>query len=58
MDTSTEELAYIEMIARLLEGAPVGDLEIAAQDPGHWSHSRWYESTACDCLWIRRDASR
>ncbi len=37
MDTGTEELAHIEMlatmIARLLEGAPVGDLEKAAQDP-------------------------
>lgn len=37
MDTGTEELAHIEMlatmIARLLEGAPVGDLEIAAKDP-------------------------
>lgn len=37
MDTGTEELAHIEMlatmIARLLEGAPVGDLETAAKDP-------------------------
>lgn len=37
MDTGTEELAHIEMlatmIARLLEGAPVGDLEEAAKDP-------------------------
>ncbi|MGG3196921.1 manganese catalase family protein [Priestia aryabhattai] len=37
MDTGTEELAHIEMlstmIARLLDGAPVGDLEKAAQDP-------------------------
>ena len=37
MDTGTEELAHIEMlatmIARLLDGAPVGDLETAAQDP-------------------------
>jgi Mn-containing catalase len=37
MDTGTEELAHIEMlatmIARLLDGAPVGDLEAAAQDP-------------------------
>ncbi|OLO40710.1 manganese catalase [Alkalihalophilus pseudofirmus] len=37
MDTGTEELAHIEMlatmIARLLEGAPVGDLEDAAKDP-------------------------
>lgn len=37
MDTGTEELAHIEMIAtmiaRLLEGAPVGDLEVAAKDP-------------------------
>lgn len=37
MDTGAEELAHIEMlatmIARLLDGAPVGDLEKAAQDP-------------------------
>ena len=37
MDTGVEELAHIEMlatmIARLLDGAPVGDLEKAAQDP-------------------------
>lgn len=37
MDVGTEELAHVEMlatmIARLLEGAPVGDLEVAAQDP-------------------------
>lgn len=37
MDTGTEELAHIEMlatmIARLLDGAPVGDQEDAAQDP-------------------------
>lgn len=37
MDTGTEELAHIEMlatmIARLLDGAPVGDLEDAAKDP-------------------------
>lgn len=37
MDTGAEELAHIEMlatmIARLLEGAPVGDLETAAKDP-------------------------
>jgi Mn-containing catalase len=37
MDTGAEELAHIEMlatmIARLLEGAPVGDLEVAAKDP-------------------------
>nr|WP_156791360.1 manganese catalase family protein [Bacillus sp. SG-1] len=37
MDTGAEELAHIEMlatmIARLLDGAPVGDLEVAAQDP-------------------------
>ncbi|MCM3710128.1 manganese catalase family protein [Sporosarcina luteola] len=37
MDTGTEELAHIEMlatmIARLLDGAPVGDLEAAAKDP-------------------------
>ncbi|QOY37739.1 manganese catalase family protein [Anaerobacillus isosaccharinicus] len=37
MDTGTEELAHIEMlstmIARLLDGAPVGDLEEAAKDP-------------------------
>src|SRR5690554_5920917 len=37
MDTGTEELAHIEMlatmIARLLDGAPVGDLEEAVQDP-------------------------
>ncbi|PPA69562.1 manganese catalase family protein [Jeotgalibacillus proteolyticus] len=37
MDTGAEELAHIEMlatmIARLLDGAPVGDLETAAQDP-------------------------
>jgi len=37
MDTGTEELAHIEMlatmIARLLDGAPVTDLERAAQDP-------------------------
>ena len=37
MDTGAEELAHIEMlatmIARLLEGAPVGDLEAAASDP-------------------------
>ncbi|WP_416148385.1 manganese catalase family protein [Salipaludibacillus sp. HK11] len=37
MDIGTEELAHIEMlstmIARLLDGAPVGDLEKAAQDP-------------------------
>ncbi|AWE07371.1 manganese catalase [Lysinibacillus sp. 2017] len=37
MDTGTEELAHIEMlatmIARLLDGAPVGDLEVAAKDP-------------------------
>ena len=37
MDTGTEELAHIEMlatmIARLLDGAPVGDLETAAKDP-------------------------
>lgn len=37
MDTGAEELAHIEMlatmIARLLDGAPVGDQEIAAQDP-------------------------
>jgi len=36
-DTGTEELAHVEMlctmIARLLDGAPVGDLEAAAQDP-------------------------
>ena len=37
MDTGTEELAHIEMlatmIARLLDGAPVGDLETAAKNP-------------------------
>lgn len=37
MDTGTEELAHIEMlatmIARLLDGAPVTDLEKAAKDP-------------------------
>ncbi|MCY7753594.1 manganese catalase family protein [Bacillus haynesii] len=37
MDTGAEELAHIEMlatmIARLLDGAPVGDLEKAAKDP-------------------------
>jgi Mn-containing catalase len=37
MDTGTEELAHIEMlatmIARLLDGAPVGDAETAAQNP-------------------------
>lgn len=37
MDTGAEELAHIEMlatmIARLLDGAPVGDLETAAKDP-------------------------
>lgn len=37
MDTGTEELAHIEMlatmIARLLDGAPVGDLEEAVKDP-------------------------
>lgn len=37
MDTGTEELAHVEMlatmIARLLDGAPVGDLEDAAKDP-------------------------
>lgn len=37
MDTGAEELAHIEMlatmIARLLDGAPVGDLEAAASDP-------------------------
>lgn len=37
MDTGTEELAHIEMlatmIARLLDNAPVGDLEEAAKDP-------------------------
>ncbi|SHT00413.1 manganese catalase [Mycobacteroides abscessus subsp. abscessus] len=37
MDTGAEELAHIEMlatmIARLLDGAPVGDLEEAAKDP-------------------------
>lgn len=37
MDVGTEELAHIEMlstmIARLLDGAPLGDLEKAAQDP-------------------------
>jgi Mn-containing catalase len=37
MDTGAEELAHIEMlatmIARLLDGAPVGDLEVAAKDP-------------------------
>ncbi|MBD7935953.1 MULTISPECIES: manganese catalase family protein [Cytobacillus] len=37
MDTGAEELAHIEMlatmVARLLDGAPVGDLETAAKDP-------------------------
>jgi Mn-containing catalase len=37
MDTGTEEIAHVEMlatmIARLLDGAPVGDLEVAAQNP-------------------------
>ncbi|MCU9613560.1 manganese catalase family protein [Caldibacillus lycopersici] len=37
LDTGTEELAHIEMlatmIARLLDGAPVGDVETAAKDP-------------------------
>lgn len=37
LDTGTEELAHIEMlatmIARLLDGAPIGDLETAAKDP-------------------------
>lgn len=37
MDTGAEELAHIEMlatmIARLLDGAPLGDLEAAAKDP-------------------------
>ncbi|PLR96747.1 manganese catalase family protein [Bacillus sp. T33-2] len=37
MDTATEEFAHIEMlatmIARLLENAPIGDQEVAAQDP-------------------------
>lgn len=37
MDTGTEELAHIEMlatmIARLLDGAPLGDLEEAVKDP-------------------------
>ncbi|WP_138415178.1 manganese catalase family protein [Aquibacillus sediminis] len=37
MDTGAEELAHVEMlatmIARLLDGAPVGDQEVAAQDP-------------------------
>lgn len=37
MDTGTEELAHIEMlatmIARLLDNAPVGDVEQAAKDP-------------------------
>lgn len=37
MDVGTEELAHVEMlatmIARLLEGAPVGDQEVAAQNP-------------------------
>lgn len=37
MDTGTEELAHVEMlatmIARLLDNAPVGDLEEAAKDP-------------------------
>ncbi|MRX73097.1 manganese catalase family protein [Bacillus lacus] len=37
MDTGAEELAHVEMlatmIARLLDGAPVGDQEIAAKDP-------------------------
>ena len=36
-DTGTEELAHIEMlttmIARLLDGAPIGDVEAAAKDP-------------------------
>lgn len=36
-DTGTEELAHVEMlatmIARLLDGAPVGDVETAAKDP-------------------------
>ena len=37
LDTATEELAHVEMIAtmiaRLLDGAPVGDQEVAAKDP-------------------------
>lgn len=37
MDTATEELAHVEMlatmVARLLDGAPVGDVEDAAKDP-------------------------
>jgi Mn-containing catalase len=37
MDTGTEELAHVEMlatmIARLLDGAPVGDQEAAAKNP-------------------------
>ena len=37
LDTATEEIGHIEMlatmIARLLDGAPVGDLEEAAKDP-------------------------
>ena len=37
LDTGTEEMAHVEMlatmIARLLDGAPVGDLETAAKDP-------------------------
>ncbi|WP_042356930.1 manganese catalase family protein [Bacillus rubiinfantis] len=37
MDTGTEEIAHVEMlatmIARLLDGAPVGDQEVAAQNP-------------------------
>lgn len=32
MDTGTDELAHIKMIARLLDGAPVGDIEVAAKD--------------------------
>lgn len=36
-DTGTEELAHVEMlatmIARLLDGAPIGDVETAAKDP-------------------------
>lgn len=37
LDTGTEELAHVEMlatmIARLLDGAPIGDQETMAQDP-------------------------
>lgn len=62
MDTGAEELAHIEMlatmIARLLDGAPVGDLEKAAKDPVIGAILGGMNPQRCHRIRIRGDAGR